>query len=490
MSEVTIDDLLAIEPALRLIDPGAASAPGAVEVGWVVAARPTPPMLPSLRGGELVHFGQAALAAIGQPWPVLLSDLARLGAAAVILPSSIVPADLGRPDSDRAAVPVLAIAGADAPNEVEGALNRALTEFRGTLYRTGADLGRALGALTAAGADPARVVRDAAVVLGSPVRLTSTAGPVAAADPRTSPRSEPVWVERPVGGELAVAVGWDDPRRAALARLAADRLAETLAASVRRAESERPRGPARAKGIETFLFGAPPADEWQERSAAAGLGLGAATEYRVLIAPAAFSADIARAVSPLAVAVDAGAIDDAAVVLLEHRGANPNWSAMRKRLGDALENAGRAGGWAALSSPAAGFAGLRAAAEEARLVAALLRDGIVEARIAAFGDARVLGAWQLLLPIRGPLLHAFAADVLRDLPDRDRRGELRRTLEVFVATGGATVEAARQLGIHRNTLAYRIRRIAALTGLDPLAPSARLTLQLALMAARLVRTDD
>jgi DNA-binding PucR family transcriptional regulator len=139
--------------------------------------------------------------------------------------------------------------------------------------------------------------------------------------------------------------------------------------------------------------------------------------------------------------------------------------------------------WVALSSRTRGFAGLPDAAAEARFVAGLLRARRISGRVAAFDDARALGAWRLLYPLReGDALRAFAGDILRDLPARDRRGELRRTLAVFLDAGGASVEAARLLGIHRNTLAYRLRQIAAITGLDPLEPSTRLSLQLALMA--------
>ena len=44
---------------------------------------------------------------------------------------------------------------------------------------------------------------------------------------------------------------------------------------------------------------------------------------------------------------------------------------------------------------------------------------------------------------------------------------------------------AARLGIHRNTLAYRLKQIAALTGRDPTDPGCRLLLHLALLAATL-----
>jgi carbohydrate diacid regulator len=40
-------------------------------------------------------------------------------------------------------------------------------------------------------------------------------------------------------------------------------------------------------------------------------------------------------------------------------------------------------------------------------------------------------------------------------------------LRVFFSANCSSVIAARQLSIHRNTLSYRLDKIATLTGLDP-----------------------
>jgi DNA-binding PucR family transcriptional regulator len=62
---------------------------------------------------------------------------------------------------------------------------------------------------------------------------------------------------------------------------------------------------------------------------------------------------------------------------------------------------------------------------------------------------------------------------------------LRATLLAYLETGGSHVESAARLGIHRNTLAYRLKQIAVLTGTDPADPSTRLTLHLALTVERM-----
>ncbi len=55
---------------------------------------------------------------------------------------------------------------------------------------------------------------------------------------------------------------------------------------------------------------------------------------------------------------------------------------------------------------------------------------------------------------------------LQRLAAHDRDGQLRRTLAAWFAHGMKTAASAEALHVHRNTLDYRLRRIAELTGLD------------------------
>ncbi|MFI8913994.1 helix-turn-helix domain-containing protein [Streptomyces sp. NPDC053513] len=63
--------------------------------------------------------------------------------------------------------------------------------------------------------------------------------------------------------------------------------------------------------------------------------------------------------------------------------------------------------------------------------------------------------------------------------------ELARTAEVFLDHAGQAGRAAAALGIHRQTLYYRLSRVEQLTGLDLDAGEDRLLLHMALKAARL-----
>ncbi|RKN51001.1 PucR family transcriptional regulator [Micromonospora endolithica] len=64
-------------------------------------------------------------------------------------------------------------------------------------------------------------------------------------------------------------------------------------------------------------------------------------------------------------------------------------------------------------------------------------------------------------------------------------GELLETLDAFFAAGGTLESAARALFVHPNTVRYRLRRIAEVTGFSPLTPREAYALQVALTVGRL-----
>ncbi|MYW44187.1 helix-turn-helix domain-containing protein, partial [Streptomyces sp. SID161] len=63
--------------------------------------------------------------------------------------------------------------------------------------------------------------------------------------------------------------------------------------------------------------------------------------------------------------------------------------------------------------------------------------------------------------------------------------ELARTAEVYLDCAGQAGRAASELGIHRQTLYYRLSRVERLTGLDLDDGEDRLLLHMALKRARL-----
>jgi hypothetical protein len=67
-------------------------------------------------------------------------------------------------------------------------------------------------------------------------------------------------------------------------------------------------------------------------------------------------------------------------------------------------------------------------------------------------------------------------------------GELLETLDTFLANGGALEATARALFVHPNTVRYRLRRVAEVTGFAPLIPRDAFTLRIALALGRLEPT--
>jgi hypothetical protein len=66
--------------------------------------------------------------------------------------------------------------------------------------------------------------------------------------------------------------------------------------------------------------------------------------------------------------------------------------------------------------------------------------------------------------------------------DARQRGELSRTLLAYLECGGNTVQAAKRVCAHRNTVLYRLDRLNQLLGRDLRDPQVRFVLQLALHA--------
>lgn len=103
-----------------------------------------------------------------------------------------------------------------------------------------------------------------------------------------------------------------------------------------------------------------------------------------------------------------------------------------------------------------------------------------------FGD---LGIMRLLTQVgRKSELEEFSREMLGTLETHDQKtgSELVKTLEAVFRCHGNLSKAAEQLSLHRNSLLYRLERIADLGGLDLDDPETRLSLQVALKARQLL----
>ncbi|GAA3816375.1 PucR family transcriptional regulator [Streptomyces chiangmaiensis] len=125
-----------------------------------------------------------------------------------------------------------------------------------------------------------------------------------------------------------------------------------------------------------------------------------------------------------------------------------------------------------------GLAELGAAWQEASGAA---RAALAEPRLGPVAEWTSIGPYRLLtsLPPRAaqdPAVRALLSPVHR---------ELAHTAEVFLDCAGQAGRTAAALGIHRQTLYYRLARVEQLTGLDLDDGEARLLLHMALKSARL-----
>ena len=98
-----------------------------------------------------------------------------------------------------------------------------------------------------------------------------------------------------------------------------------------------------------------------------------------------------------------------------------------------------------------------------------------------------LSVYRLLIQLENsPELIAFQEEMLGGLLASDGARELIHTLQVYFEHNGNLSQAAEALFVHRNTLIYRMERIANLTGANLDDPEIRLAMQLALHIFRMM----
>ncbi|MBL1101469.1 PucR family transcriptional regulator [Streptomyces coffeae] len=132
---------------------------------------------------------------------------------------------------------------------------------------------------------------------------------------------------------------------------------------------------------------------------------------------------------------------------------------------------------AGVSGPRRGLDELPTAWGEALAAARAAR---ADARLGPVAEWTAIGPYRLLTAL--PPTAPDAA--VRPLLERSH-AELARTAEAFLDCAGQASRTAQLLGIHRQTLYYRLSRVKQLTGLDLDAGEDRLLLHMALKAARL-----
>lgn len=145
---------------------------------------------------------------------------------------------------------------------------------------------------------------------------------------------------------------------------------------------------------------------------------------------------------------------------------------------DRLRAGAGAAATAGLAVPRRGLAELADAWHEASAAA---RAATAETRFGPVAEWSGIGPYRLLAALTPGTAPDPAVRTLLTPPHR----ELARTAEVFLDCAGQASRTAAELGIHRQTLYYRLSRVHQLTGLDLNDGEDRLLLHMALKASRL-----
>ncbi|MBL8116092.1 MAG: helix-turn-helix domain-containing protein [Anaerolineae bacterium] len=143
-----------------------------------------------------------------------------------------------------------------------------------------------------------------------------------------------------------------------------------------------------------------------------------------------------------------------------------------------------------ISRPAQGLSYLRESYREAKDAVSIANELGEREQTTFYGDLKL---FQLLLALKErnlDHLRRFNSETLGLLIEHDERkqGDLIRTLNGFFQANGNLAKAAADLDVHRNTLVYRLERIAELTDMNLDDPDNRLILHLALKIQRVLAT--
>jgi hypothetical protein len=497
--EITLDDLIVLEPRLLWGAEGREghemAAKGGSVISWVVSARSTAPHLPHLRGGEVVLIPQRVITVIGRELPALLREARLRDVAAVVFERG----ESGVPDVNSIDDVTTLCWDGDLTADTETGINRLLTECRGNLYQVGSELERKMTDLGASRSGLRALVQTTFDLSGLPIRVIDAQGRLLAASRQNHSDSngasramDETLVEKALPSGLSLILGPLRPEQRVVGRFLIDRIAAAVTLAARQDEAVRPRGARRVEAIEALLAGQT-GSATEQRAAALSIGLDPDATF--LVAVSSSDSDVAAtiALAPLGTVHAAGEAHGRRKLLIVASGRTGSES-IANRVVDAkqrwlVETAGTRA-TLAISAPASGVARLSAAASEAEFIARLQSDPKFPERAASFDSIDDIGAFQLLYPLRDTSeLRTFVSEALGTLERRDQRGTLRETLRAYLETGGSHADASNRLGIHRNTLAYRLRRIGELIGRDVGDPRSWLTLHLALWGSELLRVD-
>ncbi len=467
--EVTLYDLIAWDPRLRSLAP-APESPGwrsltAIDVDWILAARSSTPMLPSIRGGELIILSDRIVREIGVPFAALMREISSQPIAGILTDHP------GIPDTSTG-IAVLHIPFVDADTERD--LNRLLTNGRRDALQRVADLDQAIAEATTRRLSPQALAAHLSQVISIPITVQT---PASTALLRTDDSDEQPqaksdrWLSANLHAGYTVWLGPIPPVMHAIARFSLGHIREALQRAFDATQSLTPRGSARTTALNTLLREPLTGDREQFAQKAMSAGVPPDHTLRVVRAGKHVRAErIQQALPQSGDLLDAGETDGHHVWLLASKTASGSQLRVRSVPDAAI----------AVSAPIHNPADLPDALRQATYVSMLLENRLIPGSVAVFEDPSALGIYEFLYPEwESERQVAYRDQHLGILLENDPRGLLFDTLSVYLDHGGSQRLTAESLGIHRNTLAYRLRQITALLAVDLGDPHARLTLHLA-----------
>jgi hypothetical protein len=439
-------------------------------------------MLPSLRGGELVLMPHRIVVESGVPLAMLINELSGQPVAGVVIDHPATP-------PSGATLPILGVP--IISNELESDVNRLLTSRRGDLLRTGADIERTIAELSARDARPGELIESLSARLGLGITVTTSSGAVLFsttehADSRPSLTTYPAqdggeWIKQQLMGQRMLWIGPVAPHQRALGRLVVRRLRDGIQRSLDQADATAPHGSARIQALNALLQPSTGTSSEQLAANALRAGLPVGTQLRVALhVPSERDSEVRRRIATFGSLHEAGAIDglSAHIVTIQESRART----VTVNSPAAHETPAHI----AISAPVPSARQLPEAVRQVRYISGLQQRKLLVRCEVQFDDNVQLGAFRLLYDRWGsPDLHRYVDSVVGNLIREDRRGLLRETLRIYLEYGGAQRPTSERLGIHRNTLTYRMRQIRSVLDLDPDDPRGRLGLHLALLASEL-----
>lgn len=462
--EVTLYDLIAWEPEISIAAASRHTSLTRQEVDWVLTARPTQPMLPKLRGGELIILPNRIVRETGVPFNQLVRELGMQPIAGVLT-------DVEGP-LEPGEVTVLRIPTLGA--ETEALLNRLIATGRRQAQNAIAELDQSIAEAAARQSRPSELVDLLARRLKLPISIHTGGGAVLFTT--GSGRDEPdpssdAWLHAPFRSGHTLWLGPIPPDLHAIARFGITHVRDSLQRSLDSTHIAAPRGTARAAALSTLLQHTEPA-----RLAQAALDAGVPAGYPLRVARSANvpAATVLRSLGHFGDVLDASNDGEEEIWLIVERPdrAQPPF---RGSIGS---------GWIVVSSQVSGPAQLPLAVRQAQFTAIARQRRILTQPLIEFGPS--LGIYALLFEGWGSERHREYCDQhLGELLRNDPRGQLVETLAAYLDHQGSQGLAADALSIHRNTLSYRLRQIEALLPGNLADASVRLTLHVAIAIHRL-----